>query len=79
MGLRYPEDLVEMGIDQELGVPVVLNNLSAEYQQATRELEVGILDILEGFEQEFVQQGSTNFLPGLPMVPGRYRRWSPVR
>ena len=21
MGLRYPEDLVEMGIDQELGVP----------------------------------------------------------
>ena len=48
MGLRYPEDLVEMGINQELGVPVVLNDLSAEYQQATRDLEAGILNILEG-------------------------------
>jgi uncharacterized protein (DUF885 family) len=50
LGFRYPEDLVEQGIDVQLGVPVTLNNLSEEYLLETMELESGMLAILLGYD-----------------------------
>jgi uncharacterized protein (DUF885 family) len=52
MSLRNPENLVELGLGQSLGMEVTLNDLSREYQLATKQLEAGILEILEGYDIE---------------------------
>jgi uncharacterized protein (DUF885 family) len=47
LSLRYPQSMVEYGIDESLGVPGdALDDLSLEYQAETAQLEAGILDIL---------------------------------
>jgi uncharacterized protein (DUF885 family) len=53
LSLRYPESLVELGVDADLGVEGdALNNLTIEYLQETMQLEAGILEILISYDQE---------------------------
>jgi uncharacterized protein (DUF885 family) len=52
LSLRNPEFLVELGIDQSLGLEVGLDNLSKEYQLETMELEAGILELLNSYDPE---------------------------
>lgn len=61
LSLRNPELLVEMGIDQQLALPVTLDNLSAEYQRETIQLEAGVLEILKSYDQNtFLPQQRTS-------------------
>lgn len=51
LSLRYPESLVELGIDEALGVDGdALDDLSLDFQQGTMQLELGILQILRSYD-----------------------------
>jgi uncharacterized protein (DUF885 family) len=51
LSLRYPQSMVEYGIDESLGIPGdALDDLSLEYQAETAQLEAGILEILLSYD-----------------------------
>ena len=53
MSLRYPESLVELGVDKIIGLEeVVLNDISDDYIRETQQIESGILEILRSYERD---------------------------
>jgi uncharacterized protein (DUF885 family) len=53
LSLRYPENLVSLGLEDSIGLEgVTLDNISDEYAQDTQALETGILEILRGYDRE---------------------------
>lgn len=53
LGLRNPENMVSLGLEDSVGLEgVTLNNISDEYTKDTQALEAGILEILRSYDRD---------------------------
>jgi uncharacterized protein (DUF885 family) len=52
LSLRYPENLVSLGLEDSIGLEgVTLDNISDEYVKDTQALESGILELMKGYDR----------------------------